>query len=423
MAETKRLAGAERLRDIAVEHLPRRVRRPGWSLYLPVFGGHFETFQWVEILLVVTTYLFHIVTQADRGWWHLLVWTIAIAAFALIERAEPWFLARDRAGAYISLRIALATWVIWLTHSDFISTFLFFVVVANAWGISRRLGIAASVASAVAMFGVTSVMVGTREPGPYVNLLPWLAGLGFIGGTTQLARREQEARERSESLLVELTEAHRQLQDYAEQASQLATTRERNRLAREIHDSLGHYLTIINVQLETAQALRARDADRADRAVGEAKRLASEALADVRRSVAALRPTALENASVREAIEQQVADFREHSGLAVDLAIEGDEVRCSQAVELALYRAAQEGLTNVQRHAQAHVALVMLRRENGSVELAVEDDGVGPRGGGEGGFGILGLRERVELLGGQLGFGGSAAGGSRLAVSVPVRAE
>src|SRR3954454_5895158 len=222
MAETKRLAGVGRLRDLAVEGLPRRARRPGWSLYLPVLGGHFETFQWVEYLLVVTTYLFHVVTQSGRGWLHLLVWTIAIAAFTLIERIEPWFLSRGRADAYIFLRVALATWVIWLTHSDFISTFLFFVVVANGWGISRRLGIATGLASAVAMFGVTFVMVGTREPEPYVHLLPWLAGLGFIGGTTQLARREQDARERSEALLVELTEAHRQLQDYAEQASQLA---------------------------------------------------------------------------------------------------------------------------------------------------------------------------------------------------------
>jgi signal transduction histidine kinase len=426
MAETERLAGVGRLRDLAVERLPRRARRPGWSLYLPILGGHFETFQWVEYLLVVTTYLFHVVTQSDRGWLHLLVWTIAIATFTLIERIEPWFLARGRADAYIFLRVALATWVIWLTHSDFISTFLFFVVVANGWGISRRLGIATGLASAVAMFGVTFVMVGTREPEPYVHLLPWLAGLGFIGGTTQLARREQDARERSEALLVELTEAHRQLQDYADQASQLATTRERNRLAREIHDSLGHYLTIINVQLETAQALRSRDVTRADRAVGEAKRLASEALADVRRSVAALRPSALENGSVREAIEQQVADFREHSGLAVDLVIEGDESRCSQAVELALYRTVQEGLTNIRKHAGATRVAIRLHFGPTTVELTITDDGRGlpaeatgsPRPDG-GGFGLAGIRERVALLGGTLQLGLGRQGGTELHVTLP----
>jgi signal transduction histidine kinase len=426
MAETERLAGTGQQRLATDPTAARQARRPSRLFNLPILGGAFETFQWVEYLLVVTTYLFHVVTWPDRSWWHLLVWTIAIAAFILIERTEPWFLARGRADAYILLRVALATWIIWLTHSDFISTFLYFVVVANGWSIGRRLGIASALASAVGMFGVTALMVGTREPEPYVHLLPWLAGLGFIGGTTQLARREQEARARSEALLVELTEAHQRLQDYADQASQLATTRERNRLAREIHDSLGHYLTIINVQLETAQALRTRDGARADRAVGEAKRLASEALSDVRRSVAALRPTALENASVREAIEQQVADFREHSGLAVDLAIEGDDSRCSQAVGLALYRAVQEGLTNIRKHAEATHVAVRLRFGPATAELTITDDGrglpaapaAGPRPDG-GGFGLAGIRERMALLGGTLDICPGPHGGTALRATLP----
>jgi len=269
------------------------------------------------------------------------------------------------------------------------------------------------------------LLVGTREPEQYVHLLPWVAGLCFIVGTTQLAKREQAARERSEVLLNELTAAHRQLQDYAAQAGQLATIEERNRIAREIHDSLGHYLTIINVQLETALALRDRDPARADRATGEAKRLASEALADVRRSVAALRPSALEGQSLRAAIEGQMAEFRAHSGLSVTLTIDGDETRCSQAAGLALYRAAQEGLTNIRKHAGASQVDLQLHFGPLATELIITDDGRGlpvavaerPRDGG--GFGLTGLRERATVLGGTLELHTPQRGGTELRLTLP----
>ncbi len=265
--------------------------RGGWRI--PLFQGRLETFMLIEGILVVTAYLFHVLqaVQGGLGADHLVIWTGVIGAFILIEWTEDAFASRGHGALYIAARLALAAGAIWLTHVDFITTFLFYVVVANAWGIGQRIGIGAALGSVIAVYGVMFLLVGTSAPQEYVHLLPWIAGLCFIVGTTQLAKREQEARARSEALLVELTAAHRQLQEYAAQAGQLATTEERNRIAREIHDSLGHYLTIVNVQLETALALRERDPARADRATGEAKRLASEALADVRRSVAALRPS------------------------------------------------------------------------------------------------------------------------------------
>jgi signal transduction histidine kinase len=431
MAETQPLEQQHALSEKTnADQAAPLVRRPDWQLYLSASSGRLEAFQLVEWTIIITAYLFYFVDGTGRAGAHWLAWTAAIGGFVLVDRAEPWLIAHDRPGLCIVLRVAFATWAVWLSDIGFLTTFLFFIIVANGWAIERRLGILAAIGSAVAIYGAMFLLVGFDKPDRYISLLPWLAGLGFIGGMTQLTKREQEARERSDTLLTELTVAHCQLQIYAEQAGELATTQERNRLAREIHDSLGHYLTIINIQLETARALRPRDDVRADRAVGEAKRLASEALADVRRSVAALRPTALEHLSISDAVTAQVADFHEHSGLLVDLAIDGDERRCSQATGLALYRTVQEGLTNIRKHAAAQHVAVRLHFGPATTVLTITDDGRGfvaanhsvPRPDGSG-FGLAGIRERIVLLDGTLDVGPGPTGGTMLRATVPCKGE
>lgn len=418
--------GERRQGDIA----PRR-ERPfflNWRFAAPGVGPRFEIFAIAHYLILITAYVFHLIESPWQGWTHFAIWTATFVVFMLSERLEPWFVAHDRAVAYMAVRIGIAAFAVWFSHVSFLATFIFFVIVAEGWALSQRAGLATMALSAVAAYGVMFLTVGFSRPQAYITLLPWLAGLGFMSGLTQMTKREHEARDRSERLLEELTEAHQRLQSYAEQAGELATTQERNRLAREIHDSLGHYLTIINVQLESAMALRPRDAERADRAVGEAKRLASEALADVRRSVAALRPSALDAVPIGQAIERQVADFREHSGLAVDLTIEGDEARCSQAAGLALYRAVQEGLTNIRKHAGATRVSIGLRFGPATTELSIEDDGRGlttqpsnaPRADGSG-VGLAGLRERLNLLGGALDLRAAPHGGTLLVATIPHR--
>ena len=419
------VAGASHRKAVPGRNTPLNLHLP---LRLPVIGQRFETFFFAQYLILITTYISHLLDGPWRGWGYFTLWTLCLVAFVLSERPEGWFLARDWAVPYIVLRVAIVAFAVWLSHITFLSTFIFFIVVANGWAISQRAGIVSMILSTVAVYSVMFLRVGFEQSQSYIAMLPWLAGLGFMGGLTQLTKREHEARERSDTLLSELSEAHRQLQRYAEQAGELATTQERNRLAREIHDSLGHYLTIINVQLESAMALRSRDAERADRAVGEAKRLASEALTDVRRSVAALRPSALDAVPISQAIERQVADFREHSGLVVELTIEGDEGGCSQAAGLALYRAVQEGLTNIRKHAEASRVSIRLHFGPATTELTIEDNGRGlpaeqpptPRADG-GGIGLVGLRERLNVLGGSLDVRAVPQGGTELVATIPNR--
>jgi signal transduction histidine kinase len=251
--------------------------------------------------------------------------------------------------------------------------------------------------------------------------------LGLIFSIT-LARvvvKEQASRTRAELLLTELEESHEQLKAYAEQAADLATTKERNRLARDIHDSLGHYLTVINVQLEKALAFRDKKPQEADLAVSNAKRLASEALQDVRRSVGTLRASQ-QAIAFTSAINELVERVR-NSQVSVVLHIEGSEEGSSEQALMTLYRAVQEGLTNVQKHAGASSVRITIDFGVSEVHLRLSDNGRGfePATLGhlqserEGSYGLLGLRERLELVGGSLAIESRPGKGTTLLASIP----
>lgn len=251
------------------------------------------------------------------------------------------------------------------------------------------------------------------------SVLIFTVGLVFAVTMAGVVDRERRQRARMERLVAEQAAAHRQLQAYAAQVADLATVQERNRLARDIHDSLGHYLTAINVQLEKAQAFRAAHPAEADQAVTDARHLTREALSDVRRSVGALRrpdrPPGL-----ADGLAALVADTR-RDGLAVDLQIHGPADQCPPAVGNALYRATQEGLTNIRKHAGASAAGVALEIGPAMARLVVQDNGRGPAELPASGdhYGLQGLRERLEPLGGTLALTGAPGAGARLEVAIP----
>jgi len=237
--------------------------------------------------------------------------------------------------------------------------------------------------------------------------------------------KQAEARRRVEGLYDDLHAAHEALAALHQQAREAAVAEERNRLAREIHDTLAHYLTVVNVQLEAAEKLAADQPTRSLEAVGRARRLTLECLQEVRRSVGALRAATIEELALPRALRKLTQDLDESTDLDVRLDLGmADDVRLAPETAQALYRVAQEGLTNVQRHARATCAWVCVSPPTDTITLRVEDDGVGPSGPaqapGDGGLGLVGLRERVALLGGRLAFGPGRDGGARLEVTLPL---
>jgi signal transduction histidine kinase len=261
----------------------------------------------------------------------------------------------------------------------------------------------------------------------------------LIGVFTMLGVKVGEQNEARKGMIAELAEANHRLEEMiAEntglqaqlltQAREAGAGDERQRMAREIHDTIAQGLTGIVTQLEAAQQT-SNDPER-ERRIDNAKRLARHSLAEARRSVQALRPQALEDSRLPEALADEVARWSVTSGVTGDVETTGEARALHPEVEVTLLRVAQEALANVAKHAGASRAGVTLSYMEDVVSLDVRDDGAGfavtERNGhlaGEtpaaGGFGLIAMRQRVSRLAGQLEIESEPGAGTAVSASLP----
>ena len=229
-----------------------------------------------------------------------------------------------------------------------------------------------------------------------------------------------ETNQRLEAMIAENTGLQAQL---LTQAREAGAGDERQRMVREIHDTLAQGLTGIITQLEAAQQT-SHDAER-ERRIGNAKRLARDSLAEARRSVQALRPQALENSRLPEALAGEVARWSATSGVPGEVETTGPARALHPEVEVTLLRVAQEALANVAKHAAASRAGVTLSYMEDVVSLDVRDDGAGfvpqaaSNGSPAGGFGLIAMRQRVSRLAGQLEIESEPGAGTAVSASLP----
>lgn len=254
-------------------------------------------------------------------------------------------------------------------------------------------------------------------------LLVYGGSYAFFGAFAGALVRADEARQQSQALLTELREAHQQLQEYAMRVEELAVVEERNRLAREMHDTLGHRLTVAAVQLEGAQRLCALDQEKAASMVGTVRDQVRDALRELRDTVAALRTPIEADLQLRSSVQRLVAYFEEATGLTVHRVLPEAMPNLPESYRMALYRATQEALTNIQKHAGASQAWLVMAVSDAAITLTVSDNGRGvTRGGQQTGFGLRGLRERAGQLGGDLYVEPRKGGGTQLSFRLPLPA-
>jgi signal transduction histidine kinase len=237
--------------------------------------------------------------------------------------------------------------------------------------------------------------------------IAWAVGFGL----SYKFREGDEARERAELLERE-----------REEKARLAVAEERARIARELHDIVGHSVSVMTVQAAGVRSLLEPDQDREREALQVVEQTGREALAEMRRLVGVLRrpeegPALAPQPSLQH-LDKLIDQARE-AGLPVELHVEGDPVQLAPGLDLTAYRLVQEGLTNALKHARAKHAEVLVRYDDGHVELTVTDDGTGDAGGESGGHGLVGMRERITVYGGELEAGPRSEGGYRLHARLP----
>jgi signal transduction histidine kinase len=227
--------------------------------------------------------------------------------------------------------------------------------------------------------------------------------LCFGAGLARTLAAEQKSRAEAERLAAEVQE--------------LAVTLERTRIARDIHDSLGHTLTSLNIQLDVARKLQERDPEKARESLIAAKALASQSLSDVRAVVHSIREAEFD---FNEALDLLIAKTKQSDALNIKL--ECDVATVPSPLAHHFFCIVQECLTNVQRHAHATMVAIKLKKEANNLLLVINDNGCGfSYGDLSPGFGIKGMRERAESMGGTLAVETEKAQGTTVSVRVPLR--
>jgi signal transduction histidine kinase len=339
--------------------------------------------------------------------WLVVMFFVGLVVFAwLLTVRSPWF--------------AFFTWIGFLYAFEYLP------------GVWRWIGcVPVAIPFAIAQTG------GFHQPTPG-QLAIWAlltcVDIGLVGAFVMLGVRSEEQNQARKGMIAELAEANQRLEQImAEntglqaqlltQAREAGAGDERQRIAREIHDTLAQGLTGIITQLEAAQHT-ASETER-DRRIGNATRLARDSLAEARRSVQALRPQALEDSKLPDALADEVARWSATSGVATEVKTTGEARTLHPEVEVTLLRVAQEALANVAKHAGASRAWITLSYMGDVVSLDIRDDGAGfdpaqtPQPETGGGFGLIAMRQRVQRLAGQLEIESEPGAGTVVSASLP----
>lgn len=283
--------------------------------------------------------------------------------------------------------------------------------------------IAAGVIGVLAVSAVNYYVI-TRGTGMAWWGLAIVPTTAFVVIYVVLYSRQAAAREKAQRLLVELETANRRLTEYADRIEDLTLANERQRMARELHDTLAQGLAGLVLQLEAADLhLAGGRPDRAQAIVQQAMTRARAALAESRRAIDGLRKRLPDD--LEETIPAEVEHFTSATGVPCPLEISLPE-SLPEAIQELVFRTVAEGLTNIARHAHAHHAQVGIRSDQTSLEIYVTDDGIGfdaAKGLDRmGHYGLTGLRERARQAGGALEIESSAGGGSTLKMRIPLPA-
>lgn len=381
-------------------------------------------FYWFLVFVLVFLYGISLYSSPDlRQLDRLLPYT----ALFFLHIALHWYMPylvnqRRRLAAYLVVQVILVFTLSIISQQQGVVIGLYLALAGETIGVLNdlRRSIVAVVVFLL-LIALTYTLIWGIETVP-VWLGAALIMLIFVMIYLALFLRQVDARDESQRLLAELQEAHRQLAEYSQQVETLTLEAERQRMARELHDTLAQGLAGLVLQLEALEvSLERDDTQQAGQIAGQAKERARTTLAEARRAIADLRQN---EAMPAEAIQQEVDRFTVATGIPCDLQLSPD-LNASLGLSNGehVVRCVGEGLANVTRHAQANHVWVVIDHQNDQLKVSVRDDGRGFDVGAEvgaGHYGLLGLRERARLAGGQLAIESQPGAGTTLRMTIPL---
>lgn len=218
---------------------------------------------------------------------------------------------------------------------------------------------------------------------------------------------------------VELSAMNDQLSEYAETVEELAIIKERNRFARDVHDTLGHTMTLLISLLEVSSIMCKQDPVKTEEKLSEALKAARDGLKELRRSIKGLEPEKLDNENIISSIKKMIDDFKP-SGMVIDFTYEGFNSFALPAYSKVIFRVCQEALTNSLRHGRAKHVNIILKLADSKIKMFIFDDGCGSAGIKKG-FGLSGMEQRVKDLGGDIVFGSDGESGFNIRLEIPIK--
>ncbi len=362
--------------------------------------------------------------QTDDFWY-----TVGLLAFYLVLLlATPWLIARNISFLHIlnALQTAIAlVLLIFVGEVDYFSLLFIPPCTQSILNFPRKTALTWIIGMTLLMITAQFISFPLAESIGYIIIYP--TAIFLFTALSYLAQQAEQAQNRSEALLVDLRKANQQLLEYASQVQELTAINERNRLARELHDSVTQTIFGLTLSAQAARILVDRNPERAVKELDHLQSLAQSALAEMRALVQELRPHSAADQNLGVLLRKMAAERKLNDGLNVDLQIKGDH-RLAGNIEPELFRVVQEALNNVVKHAHSDQAKVILDLEDTtSVHLLVEDNGVGfdpdvakalP-----GHLGLTSIQERVEALGGKLAIDSQPGKGTRLRVDIALEKE
>jgi signal transduction histidine kinase len=345
-----------------------------------------------------------------------------LSAFLLLSVLEPLLSRRSKlyTHLYLGIQSGIIVAVAMMPHRDDWFSNLYIVLTLQAAHVLPSKTAFRWIGAFALMFIPLLLYTRGLSGGIPIVLINTVA-VFMIGSWLALLRHAETSKQETETLLAELQEAHRQLQLYTAQAEELAVLEDRNRLARNLHDSVSQTIFSMRLTAEAARLLLNQDQAKARQQLVRLQELSESALAAMRALIHELRPTAIAEQGLIPALRRLLTLLERQHGLSTTFNVRGEPDLPDEQAEQ-IYRIVQEGLNNVVKHARTDRATVTACFGKEHLTLQIEDRGRGfnPEWVGENpeSIGLSSMRERVESLGGTLKIVSSADRGTRITVEV-----